>query len=480
MLSTDSASSDISSLIFNGLLKYDKDLNIVGDLAESFKIEDGGKSITFYLRKNVLWQDGVEFTARDVYFTYKKLTDGTVATPYSGDFLLIKGVKILNKYTISVEYKTPFAPALSSWTMGIIPEHVLKGKDLNTDVFNRHPIGTGPYKLFKWKAGQEVTLVANPLYFEGKPLINKVIYRIIPDTSTMLLELYSGHIDMMSLNPMQYIYELKEDVKRNFQVFIIPSSGFTYIGFNLRVKLFFDERVRKAICYAIDREKIAKTILLGYGSVYDSIYSPRSFAFQNKKIYSYNPKKAKKLLKQAGFSDTDKDGYLDKNGKRLEFTILTNQGNINRKYAAIMIQQFLKSIGIKINIRILEWQAFLRLVESGCFDTVLLGWNLGVDPDEYALWHSSQTKGFNFVYFKDKEVDRLLEEGRETFNVSRRKEIYTRINEIIMNKVPYVVLYFPRGISVVHKRFKGIKQERAGIMYNFIKWWVPKTEKIYK
>lgn len=480
MLSTDSASSDISSLIFNGLLKYDKNLNIVGDLAESFKIEDKGKRINFYLRKNILWQDGVEFTARDVFFTYKKLTDGTVATPYSGDFLLIKDVKILNKYIISVEYKVPFAPALPSWMMGIIPEHILKGKDLNTDIFNRHPIGTGPYKLLRWKAGQEIVLVANPLYFRDRPRIDKVIYRIIPDASTMLLELYTGHIDMMGLNPMQYIYEFKRKVREKFQVFITPSTGFTYVGFNLRVKLFSDERVRKAIYYAIDREKIANTILLGYSDVYDCIYSPRSFAFQKKKIYSYDPEKARKLLREAGFSDNNKDGYLDKDGKRFEFTILTNQGNTDRNYAAIMIQQFLKSVGIKINIRILEWQAFLRLLESGSFDAVLLGWQLGVDPDEYALWHSSQVKGFNFVYFKDKEVDKLLKKGRETFNINKRKEIYERINEIIMDKVPYIVLYFPRGISVVHKRFKGIEQEKAGIMYNFIEWWVPKNEQMYR
>ncbi|MCD6133837.1 MAG: peptide-binding protein [Deltaproteobacteria bacterium] len=479
MLSTDSASSDVSSLIFNGLLKYDKDLNIVGDLAESFKIEDGGKRITFYLRKNVLWQDGVEFTARDVYFTYRKLIDGTVATPYSGDFLLIKNARIIDRYTICFEYRKPFAPALSSWTMGIIPEHILKGKDLNTDIFNRHPIGTGPYKLLKWKAGQEIILVANPLYFRGRPKIDRVIYRIIPDASTMLLELFAGHIDMMSLNPMQYVYEFKEE-REKFQVFTMPSPGFTYVGFNLRVKLFSDERVRKAICYAIDREKIANTILLGYGSVYDCIYSPLSFAFQKKKIYDYDPEKAKKLLKEAGFSDSNKDGYLDRDGKRFEFTILTNQGNMNRKYAAIMIQQFLRDVGIKVNIRILEWQAFLRLLESGSFDAVLLGWQLGIDPDEYALWHSSQVNGFNFVYFKDKEVDELLEEGRETFNKIRRKEIYKKINEIIMDKVPYIVLYFPYAISIVHKRFKGIKQEKAGIMYNFIEWWVPEREQVYR
>ncbi|MDP8292796.1 MAG: ABC transporter substrate-binding protein, partial [Candidatus Orphnella occulta] len=181
IVASDSASHDICGLVYNGLIRYDKDLNIVGELALNWDIEEEGRVIVFNLHRNVKWHDGAPFTAEDVKFTYEKLIDPNVRTPYSGDFLKIESLEIINPYKIKVTYKQPFSPALSSWGMWIMPKHILEHEDLNKTKFGRSPIGTGPYKFVSWKSGQRIDLVANDEYFKGRPYIDRYIYKIIPD-----------------------------------------------------------------------------------------------------------------------------------------------------------------------------------------------------------------------------------------------------------------------------------------------------------
>ncbi|MDP2912876.1 MAG: ABC transporter substrate-binding protein, partial [Candidatus Omnitrophota bacterium] len=184
ILASDAASSEICGMVFNGLIKYDKDLRITGDLAEEWEILDGGLVIIFHLRRDVKWHDGARFTARDVEFTYKKLIDPGVKTPYSGDFERIKELRVLDDYTVKVMYHEVFAPALTSWGMWIMPEHILRSEDLNKTGFSSHPIGTGPYRFKSHKTGEKIELVSNHEYFETRPCIDRYIYRIIPDEAT--------------------------------------------------------------------------------------------------------------------------------------------------------------------------------------------------------------------------------------------------------------------------------------------------------
>jgi peptide/nickel transport system substrate-binding protein len=204
ILSTDSTSHDISSLIFNGLVKYDKDLNITGDLAESWDISDDGLVITFHHRKDVKWHDGHDFTADDVLFTYRTIVDPKTPTAYAGDFEGIKNAEVVGPYTFRISYKKPFAPALASWGTHILPKHLLEKQDITKTPLARHPIGTGPYIFKKWVTGQKIVLAANPDYFEGRPCIDGYIMRIIPDMATMFLELRAGGLDQMNLTPLQY------------------------------------------------------------------------------------------------------------------------------------------------------------------------------------------------------------------------------------------------------------------------------------
>ena len=484
LLASDSASATIAGFIFNGLLKYDKNGNLTGDLAQSWEIEKGGRVIIFHLRKGVRWQDGVPFTAWDVLFTFQKLRDPKVATPYSGDYLEIKRAEVVNDYTFRVYYPKPFAPALSSWTMGIIPRHLLKGKDLNTTSFNRHPVGTGPYKLVKWITGQKLILEANPNYFEGRPCISRIVYRIIPDTSTMFMELKANNLDYMGLTPFQYTRQTSSPFfRKGFRKFKYPSYGYTYLGYNLRLPMFKDRRVRQAITYAIDRKMIVDVVLLGLGQVSTGPFPPASWACNPYiKPYSYNPQKAIKLLQEAGWRDTDGDGVLDKDDKPFQFTVVTNQGNLQRSATAEIIQYQLAQVGIKVKIRILEWQAMLHSIMERNFQAVILGWSLGYEPDPYDIWHSSKTGPgeFNFVSYKNPEVDRILEEARSTFNQKVRQRLYWKFHEIIAKDQPYTFLYVPDSLSILSSRFKGVKPGKVGIWYNFIHWYVPRDKQRYR
>lgn len=481
MLASDSASHDISGLIYNGLIKYDTDLTLTGDLAESWEISADNLSITFHLKKDIIWEDGAPFTAHDVYFGFKTITDPKTPTAYSGDFMQVKIATVVDSHTFKVTYEKPFAPALSSWgNMVVLPRHLLENKDITKSPLTRKPLGLGQFKLIKWQSGDKLILQSNPDYFQGKPYLNNYIYKIIPDISTQFLELQTGSIDMMSLNPLQYSRQTNTAYfKENYQKYKYPTFVYTYLGFNFKHPPFQDKRVRQAIAYAINKKELIEGILFGLGKVSTGPYVPDTWAYNNNvKKYTYDPVKSKQLLKASGWSDTDNDGILDKKGKSLEFTIITNQGNASRLKTATIIQWRLEMVGIKVNILVLEWSTFINeRIDTKRFEAVLLGWGIGLDPDQYDIWHSSRTgeKEFNFISYNNNEVDQLLEQGRRTFDQEKRKDIYYKFQEILAEEVPYIFLYVPYALPIVSKRIKNIKPEPIGISYNLNKWYAPKT-----
>jgi peptide/nickel transport system substrate-binding protein len=478
-LASDSTSSEISSLIYHGLIKYDRNIRLTGDIAKSWEVSRDGLRITFHLRKGVMWQDGVELTADDVIFTYNKVIDPKVPTPYSSIYGPVRSVEAPDKYTVQVTYKEPFAPALESWGMGIVPKHLLEGKDLSSPEINRNPVGNGPYRLAEWVTGQKIVLDASGNYFEGRPNIDKVIYRIIPDASTMFLELKFGGIDYMGLTPPQYKLQTNTAFFRKyFQKFRYPSFGYTYLGYNLLNPLFSDRLVRQAMAYAINKNEIIAGVLLGYGTPCTGPFPPESWAYNTDvKDYDYNPDKSLALLAEAGWK-MNASGRLEKDGKTFSFTVLVNQGNDARLKSAQILKEQLKRVGIELHIKVLEWQAMLHdFIDKKHFDAVIMGWALSRDPDIYDIWHSSKTKEgeFNFISYKNDEVDRLLLEGRRTFSLEKRKAIYHTIHAILSEEQPCAFLYVPDALPVLHKRFKGVLKAPIGIDYDFIHWSVPKN-----
>jgi peptide/nickel transport system substrate-binding protein len=481
ILSSDATSHEISALIFNGLVKYDKDMNVVGDLAESWEISKDGLVITFHLRKGVRWHDGQPFTADDVLYTYQVTIDPKTPTAYSGDFLKVKKAEVLDANTVRVSYDKPFAPALMSWGSAVLPRHLLAGQDITKSPLARHPVGTGPYMFKEWKTGQKIVLVSNPDYFEGRPYIDGFIMRVIPDMATMFLELRASGIDRMNLTPLQYTRQTENNLfRKNYNKYRYLSFAYTYMGYNLLNPLFADKRVRQAIAHAVNKEEIIQGVLLGLGREATGPYKPGSWAYNgNVRKYAYDPKRARELLAEAGWKDTDGDGIIDKDGKPFVFEIMTNQGNEVRAKTAEIIQQRLAEVGIKVKIRTLEWAAFVKdFINKRRFDATVLGWTIPLDPDNYDVWHSSKTgpEELNFTSFKNSEVDDLLEKGRSTFDQKVRKRCYDRIQEILAEEQPYLFLYVPDALPIVQARFRGIEPAPLGIGYNFIKWYVPKEE----
>jgi len=479
-VTTDASSHAAANYVFNGLVRYDRNLKLEGELAESWDVSPDGKKITFHLRKGVTWHDGTPFTSDDVMFTYRRMIDPRTPTAYGEDFKQVKSASAPDPHTFVVEYGRPFAPALASWGMHVLPKHLLSmHPDISKSPLNRKPVGTGPYRFVEWKTGEKVVFDVNSGYFEGTPYIARVITRVIPDQATMFLELKSGGVDIMNLTPPQYTRQTETaEFRKSFHKYKYTASAYTYLGFRLSHPFFRDVRVRQAIACATDKKALIDGVLLGLGQEATGPYKPGTWAHNpNVKRYPHDPGKAKALLAEAGWRP-GKDGTLEKDGRRFEFTVLTNAGNEARAKTAAILQQNLADAGIRMEIRTMEWAAFINeYIDKRKFDAVILGWNTSPDPDQFDIWHSSKTgpKELNHVGYANAEVDRLLDEGRSTFDLEKRKKAYFRIQEILAEEQPYVFLYVPEALPVVHNRFHGIEPAPAGISYNFVKWYVPKA-----
>lgn len=482
MIAGDSASSAIASKIFNSLIRYDENLNFTSDIAESWKISKNQKTITFKIKKGLEWSDGVPLTSADVYFTWKLITNPNTRTPYGADYTLVSEAKIPDEHTFIVTYDQNYAPALDTWaSLEILPKHILENEDINSTFFSRKPIGSNYYKLGDWISGQQVNLIKSDNGVLGAPHIDKLTSRIIPDTSSQFLELSAGNIDLMNINPIQFkrVFPAKPKLKRRTELYKEMGNGYTYLGFNLNKKPFDDKRVRQAINYAINKEEVIKGVLLGLGEPISSPYKPGTrWNNPSLKPYAYSPKKALSLLKEAGYKMSG-NNFLVKEGKALEFEIITNQ-NKQREMTAVLIQRRLKEIGIKVSIRVIEWASFVnRFIKTGNFDVVVLGWSLSLDPDQYNIWHSSQQGPgqFNFVGYHNEKVDLLLEKGRRELDLDKREKIYHEFSKHLLEDSPIVYLYAGYGLTAVNKRIKGIKMPAppAGIYHNSYNWYIPKS-----
>jgi peptide/nickel transport system substrate-binding protein len=473
---TDHVSHSVSGLIFSGLTKFDKDMNIAGDLAESWDIIQGGKEIRFHLKKNVLWHDGVEFTADDVEFTYAAIVSPDTASHLNSSFGPVREVKALGRYTLAVLYTEPYGSALESWTVGILPKHLFQNRDIRDTCFDNAPVGTGPYRLKEWMQGQNLRLESFDLYHAGRPRIKKIIIRIIPDTTTQLMELKAGTLDLMELSPIPFKTEANLGrLSSDFMKYRAGSFRFGFLGFNLLDERFQDKRVRQAISHAINKDWIIDSVFMGHGSRSTGPYPPEAWYYSREaRHFEYNTLKAEELLKSAGWK-MGPDGILIKNGSALAFTILTNYENKENIKTAQVIQSNLKGIGIKTDIRTLEWQAFRHnVISKHKFEAIVLSRAYLWDPDIYDLWHSSRTHNdeWNFLSYKNPEADLLLEKGRLTAERAERKKIYRKVHELLADEQPCVFLYNADLFFIANKKIKGITPSPAGILSNMADWYI--------
>ncbi len=487
LIAGDASSQDIAGQMYLSLLKYDRNLDLTGQLAGSWQVSRDNLSIIFHLRPHLHWTDGTPFTSADCAFTLRLMLDAHTQSPFKSDYARISHVETPDSLTFVVRYKQPYSPALSSWaSLAILPRHIFKGVDIMNTPLSRRPAATiGPYSLIRWLPQQSILLRANAGYFDGPVWITERLTRIIPDTATQFLELSASHLDNMSLTPLQYrrLFPARPGLVRRYRRYKYLGFGYTYLGFNLKRPPFNDARVRRAIVYAINRREIVDGVLLGMGEVIATPYKPGTY-WVNERIRPrpFDPDKAREILAGAGWRDTDGDGILDRNGKPLSFTILTNNGNKQRADAAVIIQQRLKQVGITVRVRLVEWSAFIEhFINKRNFEAVILGWSLSPEPDQYSIWHSSQTgpRQFNFLSYANKKVDQALVAATRTFDRGKRKHLYDTVQEEIHRDAPVVFLYAPYSLPVFHKRVHGIKPAPAGIGYNSEHWFVPKSEQKY-
>ena len=483
MVAGESASASIASNIFNSLLRYNQNLDLTGELAESWQISEDQKTITFKLKPNLKWADGKPLTSADVLFTWQLVTAEKTHSPYASDYQLVKQAQATDPLTFQVKYEQAYAPALDSWSgLQILPKHILEGQDIHTTAFARKPIGSNYYQLDNWTHGENIKLSRNANSVLGEANIEKLVTRIIPDNSAQFLELMADNIDSMGLDPIKYsrIIPARPDLQEKLNLFKELGNSYTYMGFNLKHKPFDDIRVRKAINYAIDKQEIIDGVYLGLGINIASPYKPGT-RWSNSALqpYPYDPAKAKSLLKEAGFVDTNGDGILERDGKPFAFEILTNQ-NKEREKSAILIQRRLKEVGIDVKIRAIEWASFIsRFIKTGDFDVVVLGWGLGLDPDQYNIWHSSQQAPgqFNFIGYNNPKVDKLLEQGRTELNPDKRMIIYHEFAKELLEDSPIVYLSAGYGLTAINKRVQGIMDPvpPAGVGYDSQKWYIPEA-----
>lgn len=439
--------------VANRLLKADAGKDALGqcEVAESFPVLNEPE-IVFHLHHGVRWHDGKPFTARDVEFTFKALLDEQIASPRRSDYELVREFKVVDDYTVRVVYRKPYSPSLLSWSMGMLPRHILEGKDSKwwAGNFNRKPIGLGAYRFEEWKSNQYVRLGRYDDYFEGKPRLDSICYRVIPDMVALRLLFETGEVDYWGIEP----HAIKSFLDNpRYDVFSRVSPAFEYVGWNLKRPIFQDRRVRQALAHAVNVQQMIDYILYGQGVQSTGPFPPQMwFCNPHVKPFEYNPQKARDLLAEAGWKPGP-DGILQKDGKKFEFTLITNHPNEIRKDIATLVQADLKKIGIKVDVQLYEWAVFISsYVNKQDFDAIVLGWQLGYDYDQYQLWHSSQTKPgmLNHCSYVNKEVDRLLDTARSEFDEEKAKKSLWRLQEIIYEDQPYLFTFVPKSTTALH------------------------------
>jgi len=486
---------NIIELVYDAMLYLDEELMPQPEVAESWEISDDGLSVTFHLRKDVKFHDGHPVTAEDVAFTFKsmchpeyqgvrfdnfKKIKGAIAY-HEGTADDVEGIEVLDDYTIRFTTIEPYAPLMVKLSYQIEPEH-LRGDvppaDLPKHDTNSHPIGCGPFKFVKYETDQYIQLEAFDDYFRGRPYLDGIIFKILSQ-DVALAQIEAGEVDTIEVTPADI--EAVEDIP-GVHIWEYADLGYQYMGINTKREPFDDKRVRHAITHAIDKVAIVDKLLMGHGTVMYSHMPPTSWAYTTDiPQFEYSPEKAKELLAEAGWTDVDNDGILEKGDKEFKVTLLYPVGNKVREQSAPVIQQYLKDVGIDCQLEMMEFATLVpRIFDERDFDLYLMGWSLSVDPDPQGIWHSSQAKpgGWNPCGFVSQESDDLMNKACTTFNMDERKKYYAEWQRLIADAAPYVFLYSMNNIYAVNDRLKEFKPGPQDRGWNCWEWWIPESEQI--
>jgi peptide/nickel transport system substrate-binding protein len=469
----------LKNIIFDGLTKEDEHSNVKPNLALSWNSSRNGLHWHFSLREGVRFHDNTELTAEDVKFTLDSILDPKNNSPYLNMLKSIQKVETKGKYGIDLTLRFPNVSLLYYLTVGILPKYLLEGKDIANSEFNYHPVGTGPFKFVSWSE-DKIVLMGNEHYFLGRPHVKEIIVKIFPNQDIVWAQLMKKNLDLVFLRSPQN-YRIIEKIP-DYRVHSSLSTYSHILMLNNDNKLFKNAKVRQALNYAVNKQKIVEKALLGRGRISSGTIYPLSWAYDpSLKPYSYNPKKALKLLNSVGWVDSDGNHILDRNGKEFKFDLLIVKGDNVSWKSALLIQQQLLDLGIMTKVNPLPFPTYENSLLTRKFEATFLS-IISDEPDKnYAWWHSSQINGgFNVFSYKNKRVDELLEKGRITLDMEERKEIYHRFQREVYDDPPGVFLFWRDYLIGIHKRFRGVRLSTAGIFYNINELYVPKDEWKYK
>jgi peptide/nickel transport system substrate-binding protein len=478
VLVSDTVSGTLVSLLFDGLIGTLPNGTLIPLVAESMPtISSDQTTYTFKIRKGIKWTDGTPLTAEDVLFTYQLMWDPryeAVNSPRRGDLTEhVADISAPDPYTFVVRTKGVYAPFLDTHGgYGILPKHVLGSlapAAINTASFDSNPtVSNGAFKFVSWEKGQQIVLERNPTYYRGAPLLDQYIMKVVPSTTVLVDQLKTGEVDFGTVDP-----SLWDSLQGASNLNLIPPFGtaiFTFYAYNLNPathggQLFGDQNVRQALLWALDRQAMAQRVFFGQASVADSVEPPISWAHVHPKTQiGYDVSKANAMLDAAGWTKGP-DGIRAKNGVKMQFTMITNAGNIQRQELLQIMQQSWAALGVQATPQLIQFpQLVTQITNERTFDMFLVGFSWGQDPDQSELFSSLGTApgGFNGFDFKNAEVDKLLSEATATLNQAKRKAYYAQYEELMNELQPAPVLVFNKALWAVSKRIVGINSSSFG------------------
>jgi peptide/nickel transport system substrate-binding protein len=441
----DNASGRVSELIYSALLQVTPTMDYRPDLATGWETPDD-KTIVFHLKTDVKFQNGQPLTAKDVKWTYDSLMDANFASPKKSGYAAVDHIETPDDHTVVFKLKEPNPGILDNLSLGIVPT----GAD--TNIYKSKPIGAGPYKVVEFRPDDRVVLEAFDGWHGGAPKIKRVVVRIIPDATTMVLELRRGTVNF-AVNQIPFENVAEFDNNKDFKVIKTPGSVYQYLAFNMRDPVLRKREVRQAIAYAIDRERIIRDIQRGYATPTDTMFAQGHWArAENLPTYPYDPNKAKQFLAKAGYA----------NGVSLVFKTSTDAEANSR---AQVMQQMLKQVGINMQIQQNEMSTFLADIQKGSFQMYSLSRNGIQDPDFYYIIFFSKNippEGQNRGYYNNPRVDALILQGRSTFDRAKRKPVYAEMQRLVQEDLPYLSLYMQSNVAIMRSNIDGYVQYPAG------------------
>ena len=461
-------------LIFEGLVGLDGKLEPVPRLATEWELSNSGKTLTFKLRKNVSWHDGEPFTAKDVEFTFQAIRTTKERSVWKAYMDAVSSLETPDDHTVVVNYEKPFAPALTTWTVGIIPRHVYGEGELSKSRGNKEPVGTGPFKLQRWEPGKRLILQANETWWYGRPYINSIELLVDITQDKVVDALLKGDIDFA---PVEDITEWRDqlqtsEIRDQFEVHEVVESHFRVLAWNVQRKTLSDKRVRQALTHALNRDLVINDFLLGqarplsgpffpnmYGA--DSAIAPRKFDLA----------RASTMLDEAGYPAKDGSRF------KLEVIALEGQRNPITHQTLGLFRRNLQSIGVELELAHLTPAEFFSRTTTRDFDAAFFGWLPEIaDPDPYGLLHSSMIEsGSNYAGYSNPDVDRLLEQGRSATDRKERIKLYNQIHHIVHEDMPYTALYAPYGHYAWSRRIRGVNPADMSGQPRFPgpgRWWI--------